>query len=306
MLDCCGYGFSAAEMIFDVSMGQASLTDIHDCPQELFLFGDRYRPQIGPLQLLDSPWMTTGKPVPEEKFVISTYRGRARNRMGRPLLRSVFWPSWFKRNVLGFWLRYAEKGPGTAVVKYADAANDTDRRKAAELALALIESAAVGVPQNFSYDAELLKAARSISPEVYEHLYQQMQYSIARRVLGQTLTSFGGEGGKGTQALGNVHQQTLDARSVTISKTLMSAVNRQIVRSLHLWNFGPDVPMPTWKLDIEEKEDLTKELTIDQGVQRRIVDFAGEQRGRGDRKECHRSCGPPSDLRGLRDRVDEE
>jgi phage gp29-like protein len=268
LLDMCGYGFSVQEMIFDVSMGQASLQQIHDCPQELFLFAERYRPQVGPLQLLDNPYGMVGTVAPEEKFVVSTFRSRARNRMGRPLLRSVFWPSWFKRNVLGFWTRYAEKGPGTAVVKYGDAASDSDKQNAADLAVALVENYAVAVPQNFQYDSQLLQYARNISPDVYEHLYQLMQYSIARRVLGQTLTSFGNEGGHGSNAQGQVHQDTLNLRSVAIAKNSASVVNRRIVRPLVLWNYGPDAPMPKYGFDIEEKEDLTARLSIDQGLQR--------------------------------------
>ena len=112
LLDAPGYGFALAEMIFDVSEGQVALLDIHDCPQELFLFGRRYYPQIGPPEFLDSPCAMQGAVVPEEKFIVFSYRGRARNRMGRPLLRSIFWPSWFKRNVLGMWLRYGGERSG--------------------------------------------------------------------------------------------------------------------------------------------------------------------------------------------------
>jgi phage gp29-like protein len=256
MLDAPGYGFSVQEMIFDVSMGQASLTDIKDRPQELFLFGQRFRPQIGPLQLLDSPWAMNGTPMPEEKFIVCTYRGRGCNRMGRPLLRSVFWPSWFKRNVLGFWLRRSERAQGTAVTQYPQGASEDEKQLAASVALAMIENVAISVPQNFPYDAELLKSSQNITADLYEHLHQQMQYAIVRRILGQTLTSFGGESGKGTQALGNVHQDTKNERSVAIAKTLMSTINRSLVRPLVLWNFGPDVPMPKWKIMVDEKEDL--------------------------------------------------
>jgi len=45
VLDAPGYGFSVQEMVFDTSMGQAELVDISDCPQELFLFGNRFQPQ---------------------------------------------------------------------------------------------------------------------------------------------------------------------------------------------------------------------------------------------------------------------
>jgi phage gp29-like protein len=268
MLDAPGYGFSLQELQFDVSMGQANLIDIKDCPQELFLFGDRFQPQIGNLQFLDSPYASTGVEVPEQKFLVYSHRPRSRNRMGRPLLRSVFWSSWFKRNIQRLWVRYAEKGPGTAVVKYSDANNAADKQLAAELAQALIDEVAVGVPEGFEYDEKLLTIARSQDPAVYEHFYSFMQLDIARRIQGETLTSFGGEGGKGTQALGKVHSETKDTRAIRLCKALQSVINWQLIRPMVLWNYGPNVPMPSWQYEVEEQEDLTKRLGIDSGLQR--------------------------------------
>ena len=267
MLDAPAYGFSVQEMIFDASMGQASLTDINDCPQELFLFGNRFQPQIGPLQLLDSPFMMEGTPMPEEKFLISTYRGRSRNRMGRPLLRSVFWPSWFKRNTLRLWLQYGEKGPGTAVVRYEDGADISARQQAAAIAQAIISEAALAMPANMQYDQELLKLARTLDPAVYKELFLLMQYAITRRILGETLTTFGNEGGKGSNAQGQTHADTLQKKTVELCRGLMSVVNRQLVRPLVLWNFGPDAPMPTWSFDLEEEEDLAERIGIDTALQ---------------------------------------
>lgn len=268
ILDAAGYGFSVQEMIFDVSAGQASLTEIADCPQELFLFGNRYYPQIGPLQFLDQPWASEGKLVPEEKFIVFTHRKRGRNRMGRPLLQSVFWPSWFKRNMQRLWVQYAEKGPGTAVVYYNDADDASEKLQAAEIAQAIVERTAVAVPQSFKYDQELLKVARAQNPDVYMKFFQAMQYSIARRILGETLTSFGNEGGGGSKAQGDTHADTLDRRSVELCRQVESAINKQLVAPLVLWNFGPKAPMPVWHFDLEEAEDLEVRLTIDSGLQR--------------------------------------
>ncbi len=255
-------------MIFDVSAGQASLVDIADCPQELFLFGNRFYPQIGNLQFLDQPWAAEGTPVPEEKFIIMTYRKRARNRMGRALLKSVFWPSWFKRNMQRLWMQYAEKGPGTAVVRYNDPDNAQERAQAAAIAQSIIDNVAIAVPQNFQYDQELLKIARSQDPAVYEKFFQAMQYSIARRVLGETLTSFGNEGGGGSKAQGQTHADTLDVRSVALSKAVMAVVNEQLVKPLVLWNFGPDAPLPSWQIEVKDGEDLVERLSVDAGLQR--------------------------------------
>jgi phage gp29-like protein len=251
-----------------VSAGQASLVEIADCPQELFLFGNRYYPQINNLQFLDQPWAAEGVEVPEEKFLVMTYRKRARNRMGRPLLKSVFWPSWFKRNMQRLWMQYAEKGPGTAVVRYNDADNDSERRKAAEIAQAIVDNTAIAVPKTFDYDQELLKIARSQDPAVYEKFFAAMQYSIARRILGETLTSFGNEGGKGSNAQGQTHADTLEQRSIELCRAVETVINRQLIRPLVLWNYGPDAPVPTWSFDLEQEDDLVKRLAVDAGLQR--------------------------------------
>ena len=268
ILDAPGYGFSVQEMMFDTSMGQASLIGIDDCPQELFLFGNRYQPQIGPLQLLPQPWASDGQVVPEDKFVVFTYRKRSRIRSGRPLLKAVFWPSWFKRNVQRLWLQYAEKGPGTAVVSYNDAGNAAQAQQAVEIAQAIVERTAIAIPNGFTYDVELLKVARAQDPSVYMKFFQTMQYSVARRILGETLTSFGNEGGGGSKAQGDTHADTLDDRSIELCLQTESIINRQIIRPLVLWNFGPKAPMPKWVFDTEEAEDLGLRLTIDSGLQR--------------------------------------
>ena len=274
LLDAPGYGFSLGELIFDVSMGQASLMDIKDCPQELFLFGNRFTPQIGQLQFLDSPYASEGALVPENKFLIFSYRSRSRNRMGRPLLRTIFWDSWFKRNVQRLWVQYAEKGPGTAVVRYQDSDSAAEKQNAADIAQALITQVAVGVPQNFEYDKELLTIARAMDPAVYEHFYKLMQLNIVRRVLGETLTSFGSEDGRGSQAQGKTHADTLEGRSVEICRAVQAVVNWQLIRPLVLWNFGPKAPIPSWGYDLEEAEDLTARLAIDKGVQSMGVQLA--------------------------------
>lgn len=273
LMDGPGYGFSIGEMVFDTSNGQANLLDVLDCPQELFLFGDRYQPQIGPLQFLDQPQASSGTLVPEQKFVVCTYRMRARDRMGRPLLRAIFWSSWFKRNMQRLWMRYAEKGPGTAAVRYQDGASEAEKQLAANLAQQLIEQVAVGIPEDFNIEVELLKGARPIAYEVYEHFYEVMQLDIVRRILGETLTSFGAEKGRGAQALGNVHSESLDDKSVELAKWLAGCINRQIVRPLVWWNYGPNAPMPTWSLDVDEEKDLTELANLHKTLQAMGVPF---------------------------------
>jgi phage gp29-like protein len=128
LLDAPGYGVSISELTFDVTAGQVRLIAINDAPQECFAFAEqRWLPQVGPLRFFANPYSGMGELAPEEKFLVFSYNPRKRNRFGRPLLRRAFWPSWFKRNAIRFWLRFAEKGPGTAAGNIPAAAVTTNR-----------------------------------------------------------------------------------------------------------------------------------------------------------------------------------
>jgi phage gp29-like protein len=274
ILDAAGYGVSISEMMFDVSAGQVALADIKDCPQEMFTFGEPYLPQVGPLHYLGNLYTVgVGIPVPEEKFIIFSYRPRARNRRGRPLLRGVFWPSWFKRQAQRFWLRFAEKGPGTAAVMYPQSATDDEKQKALEAAENIIEKIAVAFPENFKLVEKLLESARSQDPSVYEHLVDSCKMSIARRILGQTLTSHGNEGGTGSQALGEVHQDIFDLKSIELAVMLESVINNQLVKPLVLWNFGPQAPMPKLTIAKKKEKDLASRVKIEDTLQTMGLDI---------------------------------
>lgn len=268
MLDAPAYGISVQEVIYDVSAGQVGLVDIKDRPQELFAFNPQYLLQTGPMRLMTNPWsIDGGELVPEEKFLIFTFRPRSGNRRGRPLLRRVFWPSWFKRQCMRFWLRFGEKGPGTAAVQYPAGANQDEKNKALAVAEAMINSVAIAVPENLGLIKELLTSARSQNPAVYKQLIDDQKYAIARAILGQTLTSYGNEGGRGSNALGAVHAKMFYLKEVEVATKLEAVFNDQLVRSLVLWNYGPNAPMPKWTISTEDEQDLVARIGIDSTAQ---------------------------------------
>jgi phage gp29-like protein len=271
MLDAAPYGLSIHEIIWGFGninkRWSVTIEAVKDRPQELFCFNPRWYPQIGQLRFLRSVFDASGgELVPEEKFVIFSHRPRAGIRRGRPLLRSVFWPSWFKRQGLRMWLRFAEKGPGTAVVKYRSGSDD-EANKALQAAEEIIEKIAVAVPENFEIVHELLTSARATSPDTYIKLVERQETAIARRILGQSLTSRGNEGGKGSNALGKVHENIFDLVWTALAKQLAYVVNEQLVKPLVTYNYGPDAPMPKWMLAIEPEENLKDEVTVDDTLQ---------------------------------------
>jgi phage gp29-like protein len=173
--------------------------------------------------------------------------------------------------VLTFWLRFAEKGPGTAAVRYPQGATDDEQKKALQAAEAVISKIAVAIPENFQLVEELLTAARSQNPAAYEKLHDRMQHAIARRILGQTLTSFGAEQGSGSRSLGQVHMDTFHGREVALAGALEDVINDQLVKRLVMWNYGPqavETLLPKWTIDKENEDDLVQRSQVDERLQR--------------------------------------
>lgn len=273
VLDAPGYGVTISEIIYDVSASMVAIADIRECPQELFSFGAAYAPQVGALRFLGQAGMSDGELMPDNKFLVMTHEPRNRNRRGRPLLRSVFWPSWIKRNVLRNWLRFGEKGTGTVAVQHPSSATAAEQQKALDAAEAIVNKIAVAVPENFKIVEKLLDSARSLNPDAFDKLHAGMQYSIARRILGQTLTSFGNEGGTGSKAQGTVHQDVEDEISVELCRALEAVINTQLVKPLVWWNFGPKAPMPLFAFNKEREDDLGSRVTVDDTLQQMGVEI---------------------------------
>ncbi|MDA2913151.1 DUF935 domain-containing protein, partial [Acidobacteriia bacterium AH_259_A11_L15] len=213
LLDAAGYGFTLAEILWEQEGSTVFIRDLKPRPQDLFSFGPIGQPQTGPLRFsngLARRSLGEGGPLPDHKFLVYSFHPRHGNRRGRPLLRRVFWASWFKRQDLKFWLKFIEKGTGSVVVRYPQGASDQDKQRALEAAEAINTETAVAIPENFQIASELLNAARTGDTNVFLALADQLcNNEIARVILGQTLTQRGSEGG-GSRALGEVHQEVFE------------------------------------------------------------------------------------------------
>ena len=230
-----------------------------------------FRSQVSPLQFSHGLRVTNhdSRGLPPHKFLVNSFRPRHGNRRGRPLLRRVFWPSWFKRQDLKFWLKFIEKGSGSVVVRYPQGATDQDKQRALEAAEAINAETAVAIPENFQIVSELLQSARAGDSSVFLSLADQLcNNEIARVILGQTLTQRAGEDGRGSRALGEIHQEVRFEKIATDARDLMSVINDQLLRWLFLFNFGPDVHPPKWAIQLDAPEDLRQRIEIDERLAR--------------------------------------
>ena len=275
LLDAAGYGFTVAEILWEQDGSTVFIRDLKARPQELFAFGDLGQPQTGPLRfsnnVLSPAAPAAGRRgfLPDHKFLTYSFHPRHGNRRGRPLLRRVFWASWFKRQDLKFWLKFIEKGTGSIVVRYPQGATDQDKQRALEAAEAINAETAVAIPENFQIVSELLQAARAGDTNIFLALADQLcNNEMARVILGQTLTQRGSEDGRGSRALGEVHQDVRFDKVAADARDLMAVINDQLLRWLFLFNFGPDVAVPRWSIQLDPPEDLRQRIEIDERLAR--------------------------------------
>ena len=259
LLDALGKGVSIGELMYGFEGREIRVTEIRFRPQGWFTFGDLSDVwQTGPLRLAG----VEDEILPPNKMVVSTFRPHKGNRWGRPLARRCWWPVWFKRQDVKFWLKFVEKGTGTIVTKYPQGSDDAQKAKALEAAEVINSETAVAIPENFV--VEILEKARQGGTGIYKSLAEDFSNrEISLVILGQLLTSQGSDQGSGSRALGEVHNEVREEKIEVDAKGLMDVVQRQIVRPLVDLNFGPDRDAPKWVIDYEQGDDLSAMATRD-------------------------------------------
>jgi phage gp29-like protein len=263
LLDAPAYGYSVLEILWKVDPSGISVERLIGRPQELFRFNPLIDPQTGNLMLLPN-LAAEAAPIPPMKFIVSGYRQRHGDRRGLPLLRRLFWPSWFKRNALRLYLHFLEKGNGTVIVKYGSSADDAEKDKALEAAEAIATEIAVAVPEGFQLAPEALQATRSRQGSDFKAMVDYFDSELTRMILGQTLATHGSENQRGTMALGEIHAQTMFEYIRNDLDDLETAVNEQLAMPWLLWTFGPQALdrafRPYWHTDKEPPKDVDSAL----------------------------------------------
>jgi phage gp29-like protein len=223
--------------------------------------GDDGEPE---LRLLTRAQPLDGEAVPPMRFVVHRYGGRYGNPWGLGLGHRLFWPVWFKRQGVGFWLAALEKfGAPTALGRYAPGTPESEQKRLLEALRAIATDAGVVVPEGMQI--ELLEAQRSGAFDSYERLAAYMDTEIARIVLGETLTTAVGE--SGSRALGDVHNEV----RLELTRADADQLSRTLNGSLVRWIVGlnlPSAPPPRLWWDVSEPEDLAQLAARDEALAR--------------------------------------
>ena len=196
-----------------------------------------------------------GELLPDRKFwAFSTGADNDDEHYGLGLGHWLYWPTFFKRNGLSYWLIFLEKfGQPTAKGHYSD---EKDIPKLLATLSAIGTDSGIAIPEGMV--VELLEAARSGTAD-YSSLYDKMDRAIAKVILGQVASTEGTPGKLGNDDLqGDVRLDLIKADADLINESF----NDTIATWLTEWNF-PGAAIPRVYRKVEADEDLAKRAERD-------------------------------------------
>ncbi len=236
------YGYSVAECLWAYDGNRIVIDDIKVRDRSRFKFDLE-----GSLRLINIQH-PNGMKLPEKKFwVFSAGADHSDNPYGMGLAHYLYWPTFFKRNGIKFWMIFLEKfGMPTAAAKLppGQAQDPIEREKALQALDAIQSDSGVVIPDNVVI--ELIEAARSGTAD-YDALCQRMDKAISKVILSQTMTT--DDGSSRSQA------EVQEAVIKSDADLICESFNQQVVAWLTEWNFPNATPPRVWR-KTEPEEDL--------------------------------------------------
>lgn len=256
------YGYYVVEVIWRAREGRIEIDKLIGKHPRRFIFTpDRE------LRLLTLQSMIEGEALPERKFVLFTY-GDSDNPYGRGLGQKLWWPVWFKKNGIKFWLVFLEKfGMPTVLGKYPPGTTPEQQEALMDAIEAIQTDTGIKIPDTMG--VELLEASRS-GTVTYEELCEYMDRLISKAVLGQTLTVEVGE--RGAYAASKTHNEVRQEIIEADADLLDACLNETLVKWIVDYNYPGITDYPkivTYaapKPDLKAQSEIHKTLVVDIGL----------------------------------------
>lgn len=243
------FGYGVAECMYAADGARYRLDAIKVRRQERFRFA-----QDNSLRI-----MRKGKaePLPERKFwTFSAGADDDDDPYGLGIGNALYWPVWFKRNVIRFWAIFVERfSQATPVAHIPSGSKEEERRDL----LALLDNITGGgkIVLPHGVDLELIQAAKDSGGD-YERFISLLNAAIAKIVLMQTMTT--DDGSSMSQA--QVHRRVQQGGAKSDADLLNESFMQGPARWLTEWNW-PGAKVPLVYRDFTESEDLAARAARD-------------------------------------------
>lgn len=258
LLDANLKGFAISEIMWQQDGANITVDKIYPRDQTRFTFDTDYQ-----LHLLTLQDMLKGELMPDRKFIVHSFGGKDGNPYGLGLGNRLFWPVFFKRQDISFWLTFADKfGSPTLLGKYPAGTGEPEQSEFIKKLAMMAQDAAIAVPDNMML--ELLEASRAGGADVFERVARYMDEQISVAVLGETMTTSaqgGGLGGNQSRTHNEVRLELVKADADLLSATL----NQTLIKWLTEFNFPNAVPPRVYRI-VEEDDDLNLRSERDERI----------------------------------------
>jgi len=247
MLSAILYGYSVGELIWATDGLEIAIADIKVRNRKRFGFLP-----TGELRLRTFANQVNGEALPAGKFwAFSCGADHDDEPYGLGLGHYLYWPVFFKKNGLKFWLTFQEKfSQPTAVGKYPASASDTEKNRLLQALASIQSSTAIRIPEGMII--ELLEATRSGTAD-YTALYDRMNAAISKVYLGHTGSTDATPGRLGGEDNASDVREDLVKADADL---VCGSFNRTVPRWLTFYNDGPDVAPPRVWRKTEPPEDM--------------------------------------------------
>ncbi|WP_320202458.1 DUF935 domain-containing protein [Agrobacterium rosae] len=270
-------GFAVGEVIWHLVDGIWTLKAVKVKKQR------RFRMTVdGELRVLTRSNMMDGEAVPDRKFVVHRHSidDDDDDPYGVGIGSVLFWPAWFKRQVMAHWLRGVEKhATPTTHAKYEGAFDQTRQDQLLGALRNMANDTGIVTPDTVTI--ELLEATNGGGGEIQEKLSRYLDELMSEAVLGETLST--NSGTRGARSLGEIHNEVRIAIAKADSDLLCATLKDTVVRWIVEVNY-PGAVLPEVYRDFSETEDLDKKIDRDKklyemGYEPKDVDYVNETYG---------------------------
>lgn len=252
--DAVGKGFSALEINWDVSTGQAMPTDLIFIEQKRFNFADTagYLRKF-PRLMSDANMM--GDEIPAWKMLFHRYGGKSGHAARSGLYRVCAWMYLFRNYAVKDWMAFLEVfGMPLRLGKYDTGASQGDKDALIAAIQSLGSDAAGIISKNteIEFVESLKNGSKGDNP--FLAMAEFCGKEISKALLGQTLSADVGE--VGSYAAAQTHNEVRLDLAKADTRSVAATVRYQLIRPMVGFNFGWDTPVPGYKAIWTKQEDL--------------------------------------------------
>jgi phage gp29-like protein len=257
LLEATAKGYAISEVMWAQDESEVFVAEVR--PKDQRRFGWIMGLDGWELRLITDATGQRGVPLPDRKFIYHSPTATDANPYGLGLCSKVFWPVFFKRQNIQFWLIFADKfGSPTPVGKYAPGTSEADKATLLEALTSITQGMATAIPDGMLI--EFLEATRSGSITTYEGLCRYMDEQISEAVLGQTGTTNQSDGG-GSRARDEVARTGMMALIRADADLLARTLERTLIRWMVDANralLGERAQPPSFKWVFDTPADLNE------------------------------------------------